>query len=377
MIKDVAYEPQKKVFFHGLNELRALAAIAVIFHHIEFYKYRLNTNSVYDLGHYFKLFISTLGKNGVLLFFVLSGFLITYLLLEEKQRAGHISIRKFYWRRVLRIWPLYVVVLLIGFLILPSLFDAFPEFFKGQSFYNLRIEELEYGNNFLLHLFFMSNIALIIFGPVAGAAHSWSVSAEEQFYIIWPWIIKYCIKYLLWVFLLIIFGASFCKFMFPNSIISNLFNLSYIDFMATGALFAYLFRNYKHKLTNLLEHKIVVGLILLSLVLHLVFRLPGIGKAMTFGALITMCIYYKFNFKPLDYIGKLSYGMYMYHPAIMYLSFSGINHLQLDNLYLYNIAIYGLTFTLSLLVSYLSYHYFELFFLKMKSKFSTVRSGNN
>jgi peptidoglycan/LPS O-acetylase OafA/YrhL len=80
-----------KVYFPNLNGLRFFAAFSVMLYHF-FGEGLIN-------GHY-----------GVVLFFVLSGFLITYLLFEEKEKFGKIEIKKFYFRRILRIWPLYYLV---------------------------------------------------------------------------------------------------------------------------------------------------------------------------------------------------------------------------------------------------------------------------
>mgnify|MGYP000751166612 CR=1 FL=1 len=98
------------IYFKGFNGVRFIAASAVIVHHIEEYK------AVYLFGRddlWARPFVYQLGRLGVALFFVLSGFLITYLLLAEKQKTGTIAIRKFYIRRVLRIWPLYFLI--VGF----------------------------------------------------------------------------------------------------------------------------------------------------------------------------------------------------------------------------------------------------------------------
>ena len=65
--------------------------------------------------------ILSLGQLGVSLFFVLSGFLITYLLLAEQDIYGSISVKKFYSRRILRIWPLYYLIVTLGLFVLPSL----------------------------------------------------------------------------------------------------------------------------------------------------------------------------------------------------------------------------------------------------------------
>jgi peptidoglycan/LPS O-acetylase OafA/YrhL len=86
---------EKKIFFNGLNEIRAFAALSVIFHHIELFKNRDHISSLFE-SNFFSYFIGTVGKNGVHLFFVLSGFLITYLLLKEKEKCNTIFFKKFF-----------------------------------------------------------------------------------------------------------------------------------------------------------------------------------------------------------------------------------------------------------------------------------------
>ena len=90
-----------KIYFGGLNELRAIAALGVVIHHIEQFK-GMNGLSVSNANLSF--LIHNLGKASVDLFFVLSAFLITYLLLQEKSNNnGKINIGKFYMRRIFRI----------------------------------------------------------------------------------------------------------------------------------------------------------------------------------------------------------------------------------------------------------------------------------
>ena len=91
----------KKIYFPNLNGLRFIAAFMVIVHHVEQFKSLFGLENVFHESP----FISIVGKLGVVLFFVLSGFLITYLLLVEEEVTGTISIKSFYIRRFLRIWP--------------------------------------------------------------------------------------------------------------------------------------------------------------------------------------------------------------------------------------------------------------------------------
>jgi len=108
---------KQKVYFPNLNGLRFIAAFLVIIHHVEQFK------SILKLENYWgKIpFIGIIGKLGVVLFFVLSGFLITYLLLTEEYSFKKISVKKFYMRRVIRIWPLYFLIILLAFIVLPNI----------------------------------------------------------------------------------------------------------------------------------------------------------------------------------------------------------------------------------------------------------------
>jgi peptidoglycan/LPS O-acetylase OafA/YrhL len=100
-------------FFEGLNALRFFAALLVVLHHAE----TLRKDNGLSNFESFGLFRN--GGNAVTFFFVLSGFLITYLLLKEDGKSGTISIKGFYLRRVLRIWPLYFLLVILGTLVMP------------------------------------------------------------------------------------------------------------------------------------------------------------------------------------------------------------------------------------------------------------------
>lgn len=104
----------KTFYLKNLDPLRAIAAISVIIGHIEQIKSNENITSFSNIP----FFTETSGRLGVILFFVLSGFLITILLLKEKEKYSIINIKNFYIRRFFRILPLYYLILLIGIFIL-------------------------------------------------------------------------------------------------------------------------------------------------------------------------------------------------------------------------------------------------------------------
>jgi peptidoglycan/LPS O-acetylase OafA/YrhL len=101
---------ENKIYLPGLNGLRAIAAFGVLFSHVNLgiEAYGLPIRKTSDLAGF-----------GVTIFFALSGFLITYLLLKEKEQFNTINIKNFYVRRILRIWPLYFLFIGIGFLVDP------------------------------------------------------------------------------------------------------------------------------------------------------------------------------------------------------------------------------------------------------------------
>ena len=102
-----------KIYFPGLNALRFFAAYFVLLHHGETIRAKFGMPN-FEAYSFFRN-----GMIAVSFFFVLSGFLITYLLLDEIQRTHDVSIKKFYIRRVLRIWPLYYLLIFIGLAIVP------------------------------------------------------------------------------------------------------------------------------------------------------------------------------------------------------------------------------------------------------------------
>ena len=132
---------KQKIYFPNLNGLRFIAAFLVMIHHIEQIK------SISNLDNYWHVFpfIEIIGKLGVVLFFVLSGFLITYLLLAEEKSFATISVKKFYLRRVLRIWPLYYLIIILAVLILPNIsIFTLPGFGKNVVYSHLFLKLLLY-----------------------------------------------------------------------------------------------------------------------------------------------------------------------------------------------------------------------------------------
>src|SRR3984957_5422234 len=122
------------------------------------------------------------GAAGVDLFFVLSAFLITSLLLRERQDTGEISLRLFYIRRILRIWPLYFLVVGLGVLL------AHTAPHRNHFWYYDPALSWQY---LASYIFFGANWVYAVLGnPHSICAPLWTVSIEEQFYLVWPALMK-------------------------------------------------------------------------------------------------------------------------------------------------------------------------------------------
>lgn len=160
-----------RVHFPGLNGLRFFAAMIVAVSHVELLKQYHGLPNAYDSPAVYEL-----GRLAVTLFFVLSGYLITFLLLKEKELTGTITIGAFYMRRVLRIWPLYFLLVALAFFVFPRIGAMQVPPLTGQLADNLR---------FTLPLFtlFLPQLALSMFAPVPFAEPAWSIGVEEQFYM--------------------------------------------------------------------------------------------------------------------------------------------------------------------------------------------------
>lgn len=396
-------EVVKKIFFNGLNELRAFAALSVIFYHIELFKNRDHVGSLFDIS-FLSYFIGTLGKNGVYLFFVLSGFLITYLLLKEKEKYQTILFKKFYLRRVFRIWPLYYLIVGISFLIIPLIANS-SEIFRNTPYYFNAISNP--GNytttSFLTYLFFLPNIALDFFGfRIVGCTQSWSVGVEEQFYILWPLLIFiFSRKTIVKVFMLLIITFVFSHVFFQPDLVARLaktigFELKILpviykivklipfEFMAIGAIGGYLYHNYSREITIFSKSRYTYYTILLFIFILLFFSIIPIYLQSILLSVFFLCLILTtinddnktvFRNKYLSYVGTISYGVYMYHPFILFLVFPFVNEYfpAKSGTLLYNSMVYLFVFGLTILLSHLSYKYFELRFIKIKdTKYKTL-----
>jgi len=377
-----ASSPPFKIYFENLNSIRFIAAFLVIIHHIEQFKYLFHIPNHWD-----NKVILIIGKLGVILFFVLSGFLISYLLFKEQASTKTISIRNFYIRRILRIWPLYFLIIALGLFILP-----FINFFAVEGF----PKTVVWNNLFYkvaLYIFFLPNVVLNVFGIIPYVSQTWSIGAEEQFYLVWP-VLNKVVKNKWLLMFGVISVYLLIKFYVPHFIASppyrEIFNELWltmpIDCMAIGGLFAIIV-NETNAVGSFLK-KIIFGKMFQWCSLLLTIGLVSNGVnflyfhyeiyALLFGSLICNLAanknrIFSLEYSWLNYLGKISYGLYMFHPIAIVCSIKLLQQLGI----FWDIVLYPVTILTVFLLSALSYELFEKQFIKRKIKYSTLISGDH
>lgn len=376
---------EKSVYFPGLYALRFIAAFAVIVTHIELYKLKWNLTNLYDTP-----IIHETGGLGVDFFFVLSGFLITYLLFFEEKKRGTISLKKFYLRRVFRIWPLYYLIVVVVFFILP--FVNYP------PVPGINIAD-DFVNRLLLFVFMLPNVSKSFYEFVPHGGMCWSVGVEEQFYIFWPVILKFSknkLKPLLIVtftfiglkILFVMYIKLFGSFPFSDGI-SKLLAMTRIEIMGLGGIGAYLVFT-KNSLLNIIYSKSLQILCYVSILPLILFFPKSIDDLIhiVFGIIFLIIILnistnkntiLRLENPIFTFLGKISYGLYMYHMMIVggfiylvhkYSFFEGFYLLS-------NFLVYVLILGTTIIVSTISYYFFEKPFLDIKSKYTVITSGTD
>lgn len=373
---------QKKIFFPDLDILRTVACLFVLVAHIfwdgieAFLPDFLKTS--------FFHFVLGNGGLGVQIFFMLSGFLISYLLLQEENITGRINVKNFYIRRILRIWPLYYLILAFVFILYPILkhYTGVPETNMERPLY---------------YIFFVGNFDVIRILSVPGAflnsmsAITWSVAIEEQFYVFWPLLfILFKPKNVVWAMMgIFILSSTFILISNLGGLQIYYHTLPNFLFLSSGGILAWLYTFKPETLQKLIKsNKALTYTVFIALLLILIyaqtsltsfrpgFLLYWIMTAATIALLILiMMLNPASNAKrhPNNFwvtAGKYTYGLYMYHRiaqwgcSVLFKKIFPVNTLPTTLLEI--VA----CFAIAILMSVVSYNYFEKPVLNLKKKFA-------
>lgn len=370
----------KKVYFENLDGLRFLSFLSVFFFH-SFYTENEHVKKTWLYGFIEKDIFGN-GILGVNFFFVLSGFLITYLLIEEKKLKGQIHLKYFWLRRILRIWPLFYLCVFIGFFGFPMLKAALGQVTNESA-------------NIGTYLLFVNNFDVLRNGfpdaSILGVL--WSVAIEEQFYLVWPIILFVIPVKRYWiVFLVVIAGSLFFRGFYPSPMLYEYHTLSCMGDLAFGAFGAWLILQYDF-VRKVIENwsKWTIGIIYTTFIGFFLFKDEVIHVVPTFGviertfiALIILGIILEQNyaknsffklskFKFISWLGKISYGLYCLHFIGILIATTLTKKLGM-NTQLWHVLILetGLALAISISISYISYRFFEMPFLKLKERFAYI-----
>jgi peptidoglycan/LPS O-acetylase OafA/YrhL len=352
-------------YFPALDGLRGLAILMIIlYHNFDF------------------LPLTYLAWSGVDLFFVLSGFLITGILIKKRDSARFLL--NFYARRVLRIFPIYYLSIILFLFILPNLIKypiSLDYFIINQYWFWLEIQnwlfilKLNGNNNFLNHF--------------------WSLALEEQFYLVSPWIIllikqfQSIISFLLsTLLLLLVLRLTLWYLQVKNISYINLYAFTRIDGLCMGSLLA-IFRSQGSFKMGKFNRVLNILFILLVFFVFPYFkffyntRLPYLAIclypaiAFFWGIIVWSSIrperlmYRIFNNKFLIFFGKISYGLYIFHWPI-----NKILQLRLEIftnrefLFWNNLLLALISTSIAILISTISYFTYERYFLGLKRYFT-------
>jgi peptidoglycan/LPS O-acetylase OafA/YrhL len=289
--------------------MRAIAVVLVIYSHVAFVHMTISP--------WFDRFSVQLGPLGVNVFFVVSGFIITHLLLQERARTGRLSLRRFYARRAIRLWPalwVYIAVVAIWHSTISNQAIVAP-------------------------LAFISDYVVSTNGFDIATLHTWSLSLEEQFYLAWPLLLIVVPRRHLWKLLVVLIAAApairaICYYAIPSwrSLETYQFHARY-DFLAIGCLLALDYENGWRVITRLARYRLLLLPICAAVALGVVAKLADepsanlflflIGysaQALAIAILVGLCVIRgrvgvlgrALNSRLLVHIGTISYGLYLW-----------------------------------------------------------------
>lgn len=307
------------------------------------------------------------GSMGVPLFFLLSAYLITELLFLEKDAYGAVSLRAFYVRRVLRIWPLYFLALFAGVLCSHLLGAPHPVNFREAAYYLLLSGNWYAGFRHYLPLGF---------GPL------WSICVEEQFYLLWPTVVKYCGRRTVLLVCLAIWTTSqvaTASAWFVGASATYMWTSTpdLMQYFAIGSALSIVL----HGRTPSFRRgraAMVIGGILMFVLFHNLsdwwsYTLAGLASTLIFVGFLGV--------KPgrflgkFRYLGKISYGLYVFSlPMLMLSGYLAVSLFHIPVHHGVTVIKLALGFPMTLLLAHLSYRYFEMPFLRLKERFEIVRS---
>ena len=305
------------------------------------------------------------GRFGLDLFFFLSSYLITELLLREHSRCGSIDVKAFWIRRILRIWPLYFVFLAAATWIVPMvLHQSFPRF------------------HLAAFSVFLANVAIAVrpWGIQSVAFILWSVSMEEQFYLLWPLTLSRFMAHLRTIafslilisvvaraFVVAVGAAADDRWLWTNPI-------TRLDPIAAGALMASLLAGRRPQVPPAMRWAMMATALAAFVVCGYAPQegpwvlLTYPAATLASGVLVVAALACESPWRWTVYLGRISYGLYVFHLLALSLAW---NYLAAPGPALMPMALqFSAALALTVVFAAVSYRWLETPFLRLKVRFS-------
>jgi peptidoglycan/LPS O-acetylase OafA/YrhL len=347
-------------YIKGFDGIRAVSILMVLITHLGVLSLLPNT-TWYE--YRFSALVS--GTTGVTIFFTISGFLITQILLNEYNLKGKINLKNFFLKRILRLLPPYLLLLTTIFILI--------QFNYLEKNYGSLVFSFFYLMNFAPDKYYMVELG-----------HTWSLAVEEQFYLIWPFVIQLFKKGQIFIFTTSIILVSIIAVCFFEPFVLEFRSTSFsfsnpsrwlipaIAPIAIGCSSAAILIYKNDKINTLLNNSYIAFIISTLFFMSPLFLPINLFKfysiIQSFGVSIFL-IWIVLNqnakitnileLKPLRYIGKISYGLYVYQG--LFLTTGPTNKLLIQT--------FPLNIILTLFTAIVSYHFVENKFAEIKKRY--------
>ncbi len=343
-------EVAKRFYRPELDALRLFAFLAVFIVHGPRFTGPENWKQLYN--EYAKA-----GGAGLCLFFFLSSYLITELLLRERERTGSIHLRSFYIRRILRIWPLYYLGVALA------------------VWWGWRYDEYRLSGTQVAELVFLVGwMGKILKHNPLGIL--WSISVEELFYAMWPLLAK---KRVILPASLLIIPISLAAAAYQANDDTWYNPIVHFLYFATGALLAILFHGVEWRCSLGLRGILFSICIALWVLAYSPFTLSWSMRylLLDFGCLAVFLTFLQFPLQipePILYLGRISYGLYVFHNACLYVANAILVRWQVHTHVLRFWLLASIALGMTVALAALSYRFYETPFLKWKKRYEYIRT---
>jgi peptidoglycan/LPS O-acetylase OafA/YrhL len=359
-------------YLEGLNGLRFVAAFFVLVSHAHETVIKVGLASAPAAP----LTVFNRGRSAVDFFFTLSGFLITYLLMQETRATGTVSLKNFYLRRACRIWPLYFLVLGIGFVTL----GALSPLLLHQTYFDFHVVP-----GLVLYVLFLPNLMSALY-RVGMLNPLWSIGVEEQFYLAWAPLMKLGRRRQL----LVVLGAIAATLAFytlandggatSDKTFGTFLRTLRFHYMAVGSLFAWILAHAREAyLRSIAATRSFQWLVIGALGYHYFVGIPTPGTALDlllallYGALILSVSIVPQRVVNLERpllvrLGTISYGIYMFHMTVDYAFRLGLARVHLGEIPLLpaTLAYAAALLAVTVACAEVSFRYFESRFIHFR-----------